>query len=206
MKCLEYPIFNISKKGRYICACDEWFETLEDALYHLENGGIENYCENGIKYIGTNEAPDLFECICGKQLSRYDIFELHYKYCKTTCMTECIRKKNSYCAVCDLQCASVASYDIHCQTNKHQKNTTNNTKLDLMCNNCNIVFKSQADIARHVNTSKHKKLVKSGTILPKEKLPLECSICNIKVLSQSQIRAHLNTNKHKKLTSIKQVC
>lgn len=196
MECKEYPMFHVSKKGSYICGCDEWLDILEDALDHLDGGEVDGYCKNGIKFIST----DLYECVCGKQLDRYTMTEKHRRYFKTSCMTEFLRKRNSYCRVCNLQCQSIASYYIHRETQKHKRNLVDNTKLNLYCETCNITCISQAHAREHYETTKHK------TLLSKEKLPLECKICNIKVCSQNQIRAHLQTNKHKKLTSIQNVC
>lgn len=194
--------FRVSKRGIHRCGCDAEFDNIDDAISHVECGDIEGFCENGIRRNLIDKEPynDEYECVCGKKTDWYFMLEHHALY-KKSCMTSGKCKKDSYCEVCNIQCASVINYEIHCKTEKHKRNKKGYVMLPLNCEICKIKCISQNRIKQHLQTKKHKDMVASGKIA-NEKLPLSCDICQIKCTSQSQIRAHLETKKHKKLASI----
>lgn len=198
----KYPsIFNRSKFGHYICVCQTWFnkDEREEALDHFYSGSIDGYCVNGLKRLDlTNDIhKDTYECVCGVQADRYDISENHFRIHGKSCMTARIRKDESYCEICDLQCSSVCDYIKHCGTKKHKKRKHSPKLTSLECNVCNIKCISEIHMNRHLQTKKHQSMVASGQVA-EEKLPLTCDICNITCPSQKTIRAHLQTKKHLK--------
>jgi hypothetical protein len=81
-----------------------------------------DFCEEGIRrnLKHTDWDKDEYECVCGKKGDWYEITEGHHDIYKTTCVTEYLRKQDSYCKCCDLQCISVYDYKIHCNTSKHR--------------------------------------------------------------------------------------
>lgn len=198
--------FRVTKRQTYFCGCDREFYDIDDAILHCEYGDIEGFCEDGIRrnYIDNDPMKDEFECVCGKKGDWYEITENHHDLFKTTCMTEARRKKNSYCKSCNLQCASIKNYEIHCMTTKHRQTQSGIHILPLECDICKIKCKGQIEIRKHLETKKHKDMVASGKIAD-DKIPLSCDICKITCPSQKTMRTHLETRKHKKLASINNI-
>lgn len=195
-----------TKVGTYVCVCWKTHNTLEEAEHHVNNTYIDGFCEEGIRrnLKHTDWDKDEYECVCGKKGDWYEITEGHHDIFKTTCVTEYLRKQDSYCETCDLQCISVYDYRIHCNTLKHKNRKAGEQVLPLECKICNIKCLSQAQIRAHLETKKHKKLVENGTVV-EEKLPTRCEVCNVRCPSQAQMKAHLQTKKHlKRVTHISQ--
>ena len=62
---------------------------------------------------------------------------------------------NFVCKECDYKCCKKSDFDKHASTDKHKKNTSNNssnesnTKLAWICNNCKKIYKSRVGLWRH---------------------------------------------------------
>jgi hypothetical protein len=200
----DYPIFfKQAKNGIHVCICGHYCDSLDDVIHHLGNTYIEGYCEGGVrrKMLHDDRLKDEYECACGKIADWYDIL-IHHEAFKTSCVTEHLRKKDSYCDVCNLQCVSVIDYKKHCNTIKHTNRISGVVYLPLECKTCCLTFTSQPQVRNHLGSQRHKKLVESGEIAKPKELPTFCNICNVRCPSQSQMRTHLETKKHKKLASI----
>jgi Zinc-finger of C2H2 type len=199
--------FKRAKNGIYVCnCCNNYFDSREDAVSHLENSYIEGFCEGGIRrnLISIIPLEDEYECVCGKKDGWYEILAYHHDLLKTTCVTEYLRKQDSYCDICDLQCVSVFDFKKHCNTIKHAKRKAGYVTLPLHCDICNVTFPSQGHIRKHLETKKHKNMVDSGKVAD-ERISLHCDTCNITCPSQATIRKHLQTKKHAKLASVNNI-
>lgn len=195
----EYPdIFKRSIKGAYICVCETWLYTHDDAIDHFKCGEIDGFCVNGLKrnHINPEIYSDQYECICGHKADRYDMLNHHKLYARS-CITAYLVKQNSHCDICNVDCKSVINYEIHCRTNKHRLNKEGRTIVSLECSTCKIKCLSQNQMKIHLETKKHQDMVAKGEI-SEDKISLTCDICKIVCPSQKTIRAHLETKKHQK--------
>jgi hypothetical protein len=179
-------IFKFTTKNVYRCVCQEFFETLDDALLHLDEDG---FCENGIRMYSDNK----YECKCGESnMNRVKMEFTHFYINKGKCINKKELQDMSFCETCDKHFHNISWYERHIQTKGHKFRLINPHILELECKICNIKCLSQQQIQTHLQTKKHLSRVESP---PPD---LECKVCNIKCRGQKEMLAHLETKKHKK--------
>ena len=186
-------IFKITPKGLYRCVCNETFDNIDDALFHINDDG---FCENGMRLNDNNK----YECKCGvENMSRSTAEFKHYYENKGKCITRKEVDILTTCEICNKQFHHISWYERHCNSQKHKTNMIYKTeRLDLTCKICNITCSSQNQIKAHFETPKHKERELTKQI----QLDLECAICKIKCRGQKEMQIHLQTKKHLKLSRL----
>jgi hypothetical protein len=181
-------IFKFTTKKVYRCVCQECFETLDDALLHLDDDG---FCENGIRMY----SDDKYQCKCGEtNLNRTKMEFNHFYINKGKCIDKKELQDMTFCETCNKHFHNISWYERHIQTNRHKTRLITPYVLDLECKICNIKCLSQNQMKTHLETKKHKERQNSE----EQPLDLHCKVCNIKCRGQKEMKAHLETKKHKK--------